>query len=115
MRDRLCVVQLSDGRGDAHLVHFNRNEYDCPNLKNLLTDKNYTKIFHFARFDVAIIKQYLGVTVEPVFCTKIASKLTRTYTDSHGLKDICRELLDVLDLLDELHLCQPCDVLELLD
>lgn len=95
MRDRLCVVQLSDGRGDAHLVHFSRNEYHCPNLKKLLTDTNYTKIFHFARFDVAIIQHYLGVTVEPVFCTKIASKLTRTYTDSHGLKDICRELLDI--------------------
>ncbi|MCH2038685.1 MAG: ribonuclease D [Rickettsiales bacterium] len=95
MRDRLCVVQLSDGRGDAHLVHFDRGNYHCPNLSSLLTDSNYTKIFHFARFDVAIIKHYLGITVEPVFCTKIASKLTRTYTDSHGLKDLCRELLEI--------------------
>ena len=95
LRDRLCVLQISDGEGDEHLVQFRQGEYDAPNLKALLTDPSRVKMFHFARFDVAIIQHYLGVTVNPVYCTKIASRLTRTYTDRHGFKDICRELLAV--------------------
>ncbi|MCD6036011.1 MAG: ribonuclease [Rickettsiales bacterium] len=91
-RDRLCVVQLSDGNGDAHIVHFPDRNYTAPRLKALLTDAARTKIFHYARFDVAILKQYLGVKVNPIYCTKIASRLARTYTDSHGLKDLCRDL-----------------------
>lgn len=94
-RDRLCLVQLSSGDGTAHLVQLARDHYHAPNLTKMLTDPAVTKIFHFARFDVAVIKEYLGVTVNPVYCTKIASKLCRTYTDRHGLKDICRELLGV--------------------
>lgn len=95
LRDRLCVLQFSNGDGNAHLVQFEKGHYNAPNLKRLLADQNTTKILHFARFDVAIIKQYLGVPLGPVFCTKIASKLCRTYTDSHGLKDLCRELLGI--------------------
>ncbi|MEX0297718.1 MAG: ribonuclease D [Kordiimonas sp.] len=94
-RDRLCVVQLSDGNGDAHLVKFEKGMYDAPNLKALMTDPKILKIFHFARFDVAVMKQYLGVDTAPIYCTKIASKLVRTYTDRHGLKDLCRELAGV--------------------
>jgi ribonuclease D len=94
-RDKLCLVQLSSGDGNAHLVQLDRSSYDAPNLKALLTDPAVTKIFHFARFDVAAIKYYLGVDVAPVYCTKIASKLTRTYTDRHGLKDLIRELLGI--------------------
>lgn len=94
-RDRLCVVQLSDGRGDEHLVQFLPGQYNAPNLVKLLTDPKRTKIFHFARFDVAILKQYLGVVTAPIYCTKIASRLTRTFTDRHGFKDICRDLLGV--------------------
>ena len=94
-RDPLCVVQLSAGDGDAHVVRLQRPEYDCPNLKALLSDPSTLKIFHFARFDVAMIKKWLGIDCGPVFCTKIASKLVRTYTDRHGLKDLCRELLTV--------------------
>lgn len=94
-RDRLCVVQLSSGDGNAHLVRFKKGAYDAPNLKALLADPNVLKIFHFARFDVAVMKQYLGVTTTPVYCTKIASKLVRTYTDRHGLKDLCSELAGV--------------------
>jgi len=94
-RDRLCVVQLSSGDGNAHLVHFNDGTYDAPNLKKLLADQSVEKLFHFARFDVAIIEKYLGVTCTPVYCTKIASKLVRTYTDKHGLKALCQELLDI--------------------
>ncbi len=94
-RDRLCVVQLSNGDGDAHLVKFNGHDYSAANLKKLLTRPDTTKIFHFARFDVAVMKKYLGIDVEPIFCTKIASKLVRTYTDSHGLKELCRELVGV--------------------
>jgi len=94
-RDRLCLVQLSAGDGNAHLVQFAKDAYDAPNLKRILADKNVTKIFHFGRFDLAILQRYLGVLAEPVFCTKIASRLARTYTDRHGLKDICRELLGV--------------------
>lgn len=93
-RDRLCVVQLSDGNGDEHLVRFARgSSYDAPNLKSVLADPARLKIYHFARFDLAAIEHYLGVTAAPVFCTKIASKLTRTYTDRHGLKMIVEELL----------------------
>ncbi len=93
-RDRLCVVQISDGKGDEHLVRFKPDSaYAAPNLKAVLADPARLKLFHFARFDLAAIEHYLGVTAAPVFCTKIASKLTRTYTDRHGLKDIVRELL----------------------
>ena len=94
-RDRLCLIQLSDGKGDEHLVQFAANTYDAPNLKRLLADPKRVKIFHFGRFDIAIIKHYLGVTTAPVFCTKIASRLTRTFTDRHGFKDLCRDLLAV--------------------
>ena len=93
-RDRLCVVQLSDGQGDEHLVRFKPGtDYAAPNLKAVLADPARIKLFHFARFDLAAIKHYLGITATPVFCTKIASKLVRTYTDRHGLKDLVRELL----------------------
>lgn len=92
-RDMLCVVQLSAGDGDAHVVQMNRADYDCPNLKRVLADPAVEKILHFARFDVAMVDKYLGVTMAPVFCTKIASKLVRTYTDRHGLKDVTRELV----------------------
>jgi len=95
VRDQLCVVQLSSGDGDAHVVQMDRSSYDCPNLKALLSDADTVKILHFARFDVAMIRKYLGVTLAPVFCTKIASKLIRTYTDRHGLKDVTRELLGI--------------------
>lgn len=94
-RDALCVVQLSSGDGDAHVVQLDRNTYDAPNLKALLADPKVLKLFHFARFDVAAFKQWLGVETAPIYCTKIASKLTRTYTDRHGLKDLVRELLSV--------------------
>ena len=93
-RDRLCVVQIADGRGDEHLVRFNPGTaYAAPNLKAVLADPGRLKLYHFARFDLAAIEHYLGVVAAPVFCTKIASKLTRTYTDRHGLKDLVRELL----------------------
>ena len=93
-RDRLCVVQISDGRGDEHLVRFGvGSDYEAPNLSAVLADPERIKIYHFARFDLAAIQYYLGVTAAPVFCTKIASKLTRTYTDRHGLKNLCNELL----------------------
>lgn len=95
LRDRLCLVQLSGGDGNAHLVQMSKGAYDAPNLKALLADENVLKIFHFARFDVAVLYHYLGTLTAPVYCTKIASKLTRTYTDRHGLKDLCRELLGV--------------------
>lgn len=94
-RDRLCVVQLSDGNGDAHLVQFERGVYKAPNLTKLLCDPARVKIFHFARFDLAIMRQYLGIRVSPVYCTRTASRLVRTYTDKHGYKDLCRELLGV--------------------
>lgn len=94
-RDKLCLIQLSSGDGNAHLVQFDRNTYDAPNLKAMLSDENVTKLFHFARFDVAVLSHYLGVTTTPIYCTKIASKLVRTYTDRHGLKDLCREFLDI--------------------
>ena len=94
-RDDLCVVQLSAGDGDAHLVQLDRATFDCPNLKALLADAGTVTLFHFARFDVGMISKYLGVTCAPVYCTKIASRLVRTYTDRHGLKDLARELLGV--------------------
>ncbi|MBL27539.1 MAG: ribonuclease D [Rhodospirillaceae bacterium] len=95
VRDRLCVVQLSAGDGDAHVVHFPEPVYDAPRLKALLADPSVTKLFHFGRFDIATLNAYLGVLAEPVYCTKIASKLVRTFTDRHGLKDLCRDLIGV--------------------
>jgi ribonuclease D len=94
-RDRLCVVQLSSGDGDAHLVQFARGQYNAPNLCALLTDPNRLKLFHFARFDIAVMRHYLGVVTQPVYCTKIAARLVRTYTDRYGLKDLCKELVGV--------------------
>ena len=93
-RDRLCLMQLCSGDGQAHLVQMAGN-YDAPNLKRLLTDPNRLKLFHFARFDVAVMKAYLGVVTAPIYCTKIASRLVRTFTDRHGLKDLVRDLLGV--------------------
>lgn len=93
-RDRLCLVQISDGRGDEHLVRFMPgSEYAAPNLRAVLADPERLKLYHFARFDLAAIKHYLGVMAAPVFCTKIASRLIRTYTDRHGLKELVREVL----------------------
>ncbi len=94
-RDRLCVVQLSAGDGSAHLVQFDGSNWAAPNLKRMLADPSVLKIFHFARFDLAVLSKYLGVRTAPVYCTKIASKLARTYTDRHGLKDLVGELLGV--------------------
>ncbi|KQS55164.1 3'-5' exonuclease [Brevundimonas sp. Leaf363] len=94
-RDPLCVVQLSSGDGDAHVVRLKRPDYDCPNLKKLMGDPNVLKIFHFGRFDIAMFQLHLGIETRPVYCTKIASKLARTYTDRHGLKDVARELAGV--------------------
>jgi ribonuclease D len=94
-RDRLCLVQLSNGDGTAHLVQFDGRNYSAPRLKALLADPALLKIFHFARFDIAVLKQYLGVETTPIYCTKIASKLARTYTDRHGLKDLVGELLGI--------------------
>lgn len=92
-RDRLCLVQLSAGDGSAHLVQLDRQTYNAPRLKALLADPAVCKIFHFARFDVAVMEKYLGVATTPIYCTKIASKLVRTYTDRHGLKDLAAEIL----------------------
>jgi ribonuclease D len=99
-RDRLCLVQISSGDGSAHLVQLipvslGGRGYDCPNLKRLMADTTVTKLMHFARFDVAVLQRNLGITVAPVKCTKIAAKLVRTFTDRHGLRDLCRELLGV--------------------
>lgn len=94
-RDPLCLVQLSAGDGNAHLVQLNRETYDAPNLRRLMGDPDVEKIFHFARFDVAQMQRYLNVVTRPVYCTKIASKLVRTYTDRHGLKDLARETVGV--------------------
>ena len=94
-RDPLCVVQLSAGDGHAHVVQLRRHDYDCPNLKRILRDRSVLKLFHFGRFDIAMFALHLGVTTAPVYCTKIASKLARTYTDRHGLKDVTRELLSI--------------------
>ena len=93
-RDRLCLVQLSDGRGDEHLVRFSPDsDYAAPNLKALLADPDRLKLYHFARFDVAIIRAYLGIIAAPLYCTRTASKLIRTYTDRHGLKELVKEVL----------------------
>ena len=93
-RDRLCVVQISDGGGDEHLVRFGpKSRFEAPNLKAILSDPNRLKLYHFARFDLAIMQAYLGVMAGPVYCTKTASRLVRTYTDRHGLKELVRELL----------------------
>lgn len=92
-RDALCVVQLSSGDGDAHLVQLDRSSYDAPHLKALLANPDVLKIFHFARFDIAAFQHWLKIDTTPVYCTKIASKLCRTYTDRHGLKDLARELI----------------------
>lgn len=93
-RDRLCLVQIADGRGDEHLVRFGPgSDFAAPNLRAVLADPNRLKLFHFARFDLAAIEHYLGVMAEPLFCTKIASRLIRTYTDRHGLKELVREIL----------------------
>ncbi len=94
-RDRLCLVQLSAGDGNAHLVRFRRGIYEAPNLTRLLADPAVSKIFHFARFDLAVLERCLGVRCRPVYCTKIASKIARTYTDRHSLKDLAGELLGV--------------------
>ncbi len=95
-RDRLCLVQLSDGHGDEHLVRFrNGSDYSAPNLKALLSDPDRLKLYHFARFDVGIMKAYLGIMAAPLYCTRTASRLVRTYTDRHGLKDLVKELLNV--------------------
>jgi ribonuclease D len=94
-RDRLCLVQLSSGDGTAHLVQLAPGAYEAPRLTALLADPKILKLFHFARFDLAAIEHYLGVTCTPVYCTKIASRLCRTYTDRHGLKDLCREILGI--------------------
>ena len=94
-RDRLCLVQLSSGDGSAHLVQFDGSNYAAPNLKALLTDPAVLKIFHYARFDIAVIEKNLGVVTAPIYCTKIASKLVRTYTDRHGLKDLVGELVGI--------------------
>ena len=92
-RDRLCLIQLSSGDGNAHLVKFEQQNYNAPNLVKLLENPDITKIFHYARFDVAVINKYLQAQIDSIYCTKIASKLVRTYTDKHGLKDLCKELL----------------------
>jgi ribonuclease D len=95
-RDRLCLIQLSDGKGDEHLVRFSPgSRYDAPNLKALLTNPAQLKLFHFARFDIAAIQHYIGVLTAPIYCTKTASRLIRTYTDRHGLKELVREILGV--------------------
>jgi ribonuclease D len=95
-RDRLCLVQLSDGNGDEHLVRFrNGSDYSAPNLKALLADPNRLKLYHFARFDVGIMQAYLGIVAAPLYCTRTASRLVRTYTDRHGLKDLVKELLNI--------------------
>lgn len=94
-RDRLCLVQLSPGDGTADIVQIAAGQKEAPNLVKLLTDRSITKIFHFARFDIAVLAATFGVSTEPLFCTKIASKLTRTYTDRHGLKDLLKDILDI--------------------
>jgi len=95
LRDRLCLAQLSAGDGVSHLVQFAPGAYNAPNLRALLADQKVLKIFHFGRFDIAVLAHSLGVVSTPVYCTKIASKLARTFTDKHGLKDLCRELLGI--------------------
>src|SRR5262252_5322416 len=94
-RDRLCLVQLSAGDGDAHLIQFVPGDYRAPRLKRLLADRDVIKLFHFARFDLAMLHRHLGIMAGPVYCTKIASRLARTFTDRHGLKDLVKELLGI--------------------
>lgn len=95
-RDRLCVVQLSPGDGSAHVVQLNEDfEYNCPNLKAILSDTTLLKIFHFGRFDIALLYHYLNVLAQPVYCTKVASKLVRNFTMRHGLKNLCSDLLEI--------------------
>ncbi|MEE2662256.1 MAG: ribonuclease H-like domain-containing protein [Pseudomonadota bacterium] len=94
-RDRLCLAQLSCDDGIIHLVRFSPTEINAPNIASILSDPKVLKLFHFGRFDIAVMRQYIGVTAQSVYCTKIASKLARTYTDRHGLKDLCRELLGI--------------------
>lgn len=95
LRDRLCLVQLSSGDGTAHLVRFGRGEYGAPHLTKQLSDPGRLKLFHFARFDIAIIRHYLGIDCTPLYCTRTASRLCRTFTDKHGLAFLCRDLLDI--------------------
>lgn len=95
LRDALCLAQLSGGDGHCHVVRFDRKAYKAPNLVRLLEDPDVVKIFHYARFDVAVFQRYLNVSTSPIWCTKLASRLVRTYTDKHGLKDLVKELLDV--------------------
>jgi ribonuclease D len=94
-RDRLCLVQLATGDGECHLVQFREPDYRAPNLRRLLEDPTVEKLFHFARYDLAMIRHYVGVLCRPVYCTKVASKLARTYTDRHGLRELCQELLGI--------------------
>jgi ribonuclease D len=94
-RDRLCLVQLAGGDGECHLVQFREPDYGAPNLRRLLGDPTVEKLFHFARYDLAMIRHYMGVLCRPVYCTKVASKLARTYTDRHGLRELCQELLGI--------------------
>ena len=93
--DRLCLVQISSGNGECHIIKFKKEKYNSINLKKILEDKSILKIFHFARFDVAVIKKYLQVNCSPIYCTKIASKIARTFTNRHGLKDLCKNLLKI--------------------
>lgn len=94
-RDRLCVLQISNGNGDAYLVRFDKDHYNAPNLKRVLGNEKVCKIFHYARFDLAMISKFLNLELHNIYCTKVASRLARTYTDIHGLRDLCRELLGV--------------------
>ena len=94
-RDRLCLVQISSGENDAHIIQLNKNSYNAPNLKKLLTNKNINKIFHFARADLLFIKKYMGIDVENINCTKIMSKIARSYSDKHGLKDLIKEFIGI--------------------
>ena len=94
-RDRLCLVQLSGGDGNCHIVRFAKDSYDAPRLKALLADPAVLKLFHFARFDIAVLRRFLGVMPAPLYCTKIASRLVRTFTDRHGLKDLCKDVLNI--------------------
>lgn len=95
IRDRLCTVQMCDGSNDAHIIHFPKPNFECKNLRKILMNDSTEKIFHFARFDVAILQYSLNIDIQNIFCTKIASRLVRTYTDSHGLKTLCDELLNI--------------------
>ncbi len=95
IRDRLCVIQISDNKGDIHVIHFPTPNFECKILRKILSDKDVLKIMHYARFDIAILQHYLKIRIDNIFCTKIASKLTRTYTDNHSLRHLCDDLLNV--------------------